>query len=254
MVGLLTAWRKSNPPGPRDWSWVRDFFAKPETQRLLEGGEPNRLNPEDIARRLCIDALVFYREAYQAGDNELAWQHLDHAKAIYRRLPECRTALRLALGKVWEAFLRMAGARKRKLLEDPFFDEIAHLADDLDADEIRASFVSMERSRIASIKPRGKRKRKKVALWERGLRCAFRNEGIDINPEKLKDRIDAEGGALIYDKPGDEYVELSVDGGDGVRVKDLKTRATKTITKVQLSIYFGRARERLRDENKSRNG
>ncbi len=240
MVGLLTAWRKSNPPGPGDWSWVRDFFAEPGTQRLLEGGEPNHLNPEDIARRLCIDALVCYREAYQAGDNELAWQHLDHAKAIYRRLPECRTALRLALGEVWEAFLRMAGARKRKLLEDPIFDEIAHLADDLNADEIRASFLSMEKSRIAS-KPRGKRKRKAPGLWERGLRCALLREGRDINAEGLRNRIDANGGVLTYDKLGEEDLELRLDG-KSILVNDLTTGASRKITKTQLPTYLYRAR------------
>lgn len=251
MAGLVRRSFRTKLRRPQYWSWVRDFTNQPETQRLLTGGAPNRLNPEDIARRRCIDALVCYRKASRAGESEVAWQHFDLAEAIYRQLPACRTNLRLALEEVWEALLRMSGPRRRRLLENPYFDEICRLVDDLSADKISASFQSTEKSRIAS-KPRGKRKSKKPDLWERGLRAVLGHEGIEIKPEELKDRIDAEGGALTYDKPGDEGVELSVDRLGGVRVKELRTGATTTITKQRLRTYLGRARDRLR-KNKGRN-
>ncbi len=243
MVGLLTAWRKSNPPGPGDWSWVRDFVAEPETQRLLEGGEPNRLNPEDRARALCIVALRRYRKAFRDGNNELAWKHLEHAKEVYELVPEGRISMKLALGEFWRGWLRLDGRRKWRLSQHPVFKEMAAL-DDMDADHILAEIRDMEQSRRGSFA----RPPKCMTLRQRGLRCVL-EEAPNITAKELIDMVAVGSGATarVYDYDDDD-IRLYLDGNNELVIEDLGTG--KKITPIptrptnHLRIYLKRARDR----------
>ena len=146
MVGLLTSWRRSNPPRPDDWSWVKDFLRELDTRQLLEGSEIPALNPEVEARTLCIETLKKFCKAYQTGNNELAWEYLEAAKKTYELVRECRTGWKLAIGEFWRYWLVLEGPKKRRLSQHPIFKEIVRL-DGMDADEILMTIMSMEQAR-----------------------------------------------------------------------------------------------------------
>lgn len=241
MVGLLTAFRKSNPPAPGDRSWVSDFFAEPETQRLWQGGEPNRLNLEDRARARCIEALRKYRKAWRDGNNELAWKHLDHAKELYESLPECRIEMQLALGEFLKGWHRLEGRRMWRLSQHPVFEEMLALHG-MDAKDTVAKIEAMQNSKIASM-PRGKRK--PPGLWERGLLCVLK-EAPNITASELIDMAAAGTGARdrVYDYDDDD-IRLYLDGNNELVIKDLKTgKKTTPIPTRHLRIYLKRARDR----------
>ena len=139
----------------------------------------------------------------------------------------------------------MPGTRKRRILEDPVFREIAKLCD-LDVARMDESFFSTHQSKVASY-PRPRRKqRNQPKLWERGLRSALRSEGQTITPQELRDRIAADGGVLTYDKPGEDDVELRTIG-ESIIVKDLTTGKSWEITKTQLPMSLWRAKQHDRN-------
>lgn len=245
MVGLLTAFRKSNPPGPGDWSWVRDFFAEPETQRLLEGAEPNRLNPEDRARALCIEALRKYRKANRDGNNELAWKHLEHAKEVYELVPEGRISMKLAVWEFFKGWLRLDGRRMWRLSQHPVFEEMVAL-DGMDADKILAAILSMEQSRRRSSTPPPKR----MTLGQRGLRCVLQ-EAPKITAKELIDMAAAGSGATarVYDYDDDD-IRLYLDGNNELVIKDLKTGEKTNPIPTQPTDHLRNYLKRARDRNK----